>query len=74
MMLDRPERLIAIAVIMLLFGCVAPFLMVIQVVQSTFFLNFLAFTSSVAGLFIGIIGIAQLRVKTKNKEDGSFYE
>lgn len=74
MMLDRPERLIAIAVIMLLFGCVAPFLMVIQVVQSTFFLNFLAFAVSVAGLFIGIIGIAQLRVKTKGKENGRFYE
>lgn len=73
-MLDRPERLIAIAVIMLLFGCVAPFLMVIQVVQSTFFLNFLAFASSVGGLFIGIIGIAQLRVRIKNKEDSSFYE
>jgi hypothetical protein len=74
MMLDRPERLIAIAVIMLLFGCVAPFLMVIQVVQSTFFLNFLAFGSSVAGLFIGIIGIAQMRGRIKNKGDGSFYE
>jgi hypothetical protein len=74
MMLDRPERLIAIAVVMLLFGCIAPFLMVIQVVQSTFFLNFFSFASSVAGLFIGIIGIAQLRVRTKNKEDGSFYE
>lgn len=73
-MLDRPERLIAIAVILLLFGCIAPFLMVIQVVQSTFVLNFLAYGSSVAGLFIGIIGIAQLRVRVKKKDDGSFFE
>lgn len=74
MMLDRPERLIAIAVIMLLFGCIMPFLMVIQVVTSTFFLNFLSFAASVGGLFIGIIGIAQLRTRPKNKEDGSFFE
>lgn len=73
-MLDRPERLIAIAVIMLLFGCIMPFLMVIQVVTSTFFMNFLSFALSVAGLYIGILGIAQMRTRTKNKEDGSFFE
>lgn len=74
MMLDRPERLIAIATILLLLGCIVPFLMVIQVVTSTFFLNFLSFAASVAGLFVGIIGIAQMRVKVKRKTDDEFYE
>ena len=74
MMLDRPERLITIAVTLLLFGCITPFLMVIQVVTSTFFLNFLSYAASVTGLFLGIIGIAQLRVKAKKKGDDQFYE
>jgi len=73
-MLDRPERLLAIAIVLLLFGCIMPFLMVTQAVQSTFFLNFLSFTASLAGLFLGIIGIAMQRLKTKKKEEEDYYE
>jgi len=72
-MLERPERLLVIAVFLLLFGCFMPFLMVTQAVQSTFFLNFLSFTASLAGLFLGIIGIAMHRLKQKKKEDEENY-
>jgi hypothetical protein len=37
-------------------GMVLPFLMVMKVLESTFFLNFFSFAASVAGLFLGIIG------------------
>ncbi len=73
-MLDHPERLLAIAIFLLLFGCVMPFLMVTQVVESTFVLNFLSFGASVSGLLIGIIGIAMQRLKTKKKEEEDFYK
>ena len=73
-MLDRPERLLAIAIFLLLFGCVMPFLMVTQVVESTFVLNFLSFGASVSGLLIGIIGIAMQRLKTKKKEEEDIYK
>lgn len=73
-MLDRPERLLIIAVFLLLFGCVMPFLMVTQAVRSTFFLNFLSFAASLAGLFLGIIGIAQHRIKSRKNEEENFYE
>ena len=72
-MLDRPDRLFVIAVFLLLFGCAMPFLMVTQAVQSTFFLNFLSFTASLVGLFLGIIGIAMQRLKEKKKEDEKKY-
>jgi len=49
-----------------------PFLMVTQAVPSTFLLNFLSFASSVAGLFLGIISLAQYRVKNKKDEDDEF--
>jgi hypothetical protein len=39
-------------------GMVLPFLTVLRVIESTFLLNFFAFTSSVAGLFLGMIGAA----------------
>jgi hypothetical protein len=68
-MLEHPERLVAIAVVLLLFGCIMPFLMVTQAVPSTFFLNFLSFAASTLGLFLGIIGIAQYRIKSNKDED-----
>jgi len=69
MMLEHPERLVAIAVVLLLFGFVMPFMMVIKVVESTFFLNFLSFASSVLGLFLGLTGVALYRVKHKKRDD-----
>lgn len=48
--------ILAIGLLLVLFGMVTPFLMVMRLVESTFFLNFLSFGASVAGLFLGIIG------------------
>lgn len=73
-MLEHPERLLLIAIILLLFGCIMPFMMVTRVVESTFFLNFLSFTASVGGLFLGIIGVAMQKLKTDKKKEEDFYE
>jgi hypothetical protein len=73
-MLEHPERLLLIAIVLLLFGCIMPFLMVTQVIESTFFLNFLSFTASVGGLFLGIIGVAMQRLRTDKKKEEDFYE
>lgn len=73
-MLEHPERLLVLAVFLLLFGCIMPFLMVTHVVESTFLLNFLSYGASVLGLFVGMIGIAQQRVKSKNKEEDNYYK
>jgi len=73
-MLDHPERLLALATLLLLFGCIMPFLMVTNAVESTFVLNFLSYGASVLGLFIGIIGISMQRLKTKKKDEEDFYK
>jgi len=48
--------LIGFALVVL--GAVLPFLIVMRVIESTFFVNFLAYGISVGGLFLGFIGAA----------------
>jgi hypothetical protein len=69
MILERYKLLTAIAIFLMLFGCIMPFLMALHVVESTFFLNFLSFGASVLGLFLGVAGIAGVRIVQKNKRD-----
>ena len=38
-------------------GALLPFLMVLGVLESTFFLNFFAYACQVSGLFVGMYGI-----------------
>ncbi len=54
----QPWQLILLGFVLSVLGVVLPFLMVIQVVQSTFFLNFFSFTVSLVGLILGITGAA----------------
>lgn len=51
----------------MLVSVILPFLMVMQILRSTFFLNFLAYGLSVAGLLIGFIGMVSF-VKVKRTE------
>jgi hypothetical protein len=56
MKLLRPVYLMILAFILLLVGWMLPFLMVIHVVPSTFFLNFFSYTISTIGLIVGVVG------------------
>lgn len=53
-----PKRLMFIGFFCVLMGVVLPFLMVMQVLESTFFLNFFSFIISLIGIIIGVIGSA----------------
>jgi len=53
-----PGRLIFIGFLLVLLGVVLPFLMVMKVIESTFFLNFFSFIISLIGVVIGVIGSA----------------
>lgn len=57
---ERPRALLIFALGLLLFGWAMPFLMVLKVVESTFFLNFLSWGASVSGLYLGVIAVASL--------------
>lgn len=56
MMHLTPKQMIFIAVGLLVLGVVLPFLMVMDVLASTFFLNFFAYACQVSGLILGMIG------------------
>jgi uncharacterized membrane protein YqjE len=53
-----PRSYILLGFVLVLLGFVLPFLMVLRIVESSFFLNFLSYGASVAGLLLGLIGAA----------------
>jgi hypothetical protein len=67
--MDRfnPKRILVIGFILVLFGFVGPFLMVLNILPKTFFLSFLSYGSSIAGLFLGVVGTASM-VRIRRKE------
>jgi hypothetical protein len=69
MLLEHPKTLFVIATLLMIFGVVMPFLMVLKLVESTFFLNFLSYGSQISGFFLGIVSMAASRVKQKKKDD-----
>jgi putative Mn2+ efflux pump MntP len=64
----QPKRLLAIGFVLVLFGFLAPFLMVLGVITSTFTLNFVSYAASIAGLFLGMYG-ATMYVRINRNRD-----
>ena len=56
--MNSPRLLLTLGVILMLLGILLPFLMVIHILESTFFWNFFAWGASVTGLALGTIGFA----------------
>jgi len=54
--MKHPRFLLTLGVTLMLLGIVLPFLILIHVLESTFFLNFFSWGASVAGLAFGTIG------------------
>jgi len=50
--------MILLGFVLVLFGFIIPFLMVVRVIKAGFFLSFLSYGASMAGLFLGLIGAA----------------
>ncbi|NMC86690.1 MAG: hypothetical protein GYA58_15550 [Anaerolineaceae bacterium] len=66
-----PKRMMWIGLAMMILGIIFPILMIMQVLESTIFLNFLSFFLSLAGLIIGMAGTglyAAIHRKTKKDE------
>jgi hypothetical protein len=56
--MNSPRFLLFLGLFLMVLGIVLPFLIVIQILESTFFLNFFSWGASVAGLSLGMIGFA----------------
>ena len=63
-----PLKIILIGFALVVLGVVLPFLMVLHILESTFFLNFFSYGASLVGLFLGLIGSAYyVRLNKKKK-------
>ena len=58
--MNSPRFFLTLGLVLLFSGWIVPLLMVMHVIPSTFTLNFLGWTFSVAGLFLGLIGAAMM--------------
>lgn len=65
-MLRNPLLGLLVGFVLVFLGFLLPLLMVVKVLESTFFLNFFSFTASTLGLLLGIISTAYY-VKLKKK-------
>ncbi len=52
--------LLSLGLILMLLGFILPVLMVMRILPLGFFLSFLSWTSSVAGLFLSVIAVAYM--------------
>jgi hypothetical protein len=63
-----PVTIILIGLFLVILGVALPFLMVLHVIESTFFLNFFSYGASLVGLFLGLIGSARIVSSRRNKK------
>lgn len=64
--MNSPRLMVSLGLTLMLLGIILPFLMLIHVLESTFFLNFFSWGASVGGMFLGVIGVATW-VRTREK-------
>jgi hypothetical protein len=63
------NRLIVIGFFLVLIGAVLPFLIIMGVIESTLLTNFVAFATSIVGVFLGVIGVATYVGEKRRQDD-----
>ena len=53
-----PTQFLVIGFLLVTYGMVMPWLMVLQILEKTFFLNCTSFTASFTGVIFGVVGIS----------------
>lgn len=56
--MNNPKLAIVIGFFLVFLGAVLPFLMVVRILEPTYFLSFLSWGATSGGLFLGLIGSA----------------
>ena len=64
--MNSSRFLLFLGLFLMVLGIVLPFLIVIKILESTFFLNFFSWGASVAGLALGMVGFAMY---SRNRRD-----
>ena len=63
-----PKILLAVGFFLLVLGVLLPFLMVLQILESTLFLNFFSFIAQFLGLIVGFIGAMSLARRSRRRD------
>jgi len=63
----EPKYLFGGGCLLLIIGWVIPLLMIMQMLESTFFLNFFAYGASLIGLVMGFIGAIGYILRNRRK-------
>ena len=69
MLTAHPKKIIIIGFFLVLFGFIGPFLMVLEILKSTFILNFISYGASISGLLLGVIGSSAYIRLHKNRSE-----
>jgi positive regulator of sigma E activity len=64
-----PKILVGIGFLLLLLGVGIPFLMVLQIIESTLFLNFFTYIVQFLGLVLGFLGAMSFVRRSRSKRD-----
>ncbi|HPC05917.1 MAG TPA: hypothetical protein PLI60_04280 [Anaerolineaceae bacterium] len=59
--------MITIGLVLMILGIVLPFLMVMDVIESTFFLNFFSYIISLVGMLVASVGAIMWGVSKRNE-------
>ncbi len=62
-------KILLLATVMLVAGAAFPFLMISKFIPTTFWLSILSYIASVAGLLLGMYGIAAMTTTRRKKDD-----
>lgn len=60
---------ILIATVLLVAGAGFPFLMLVGVVKTTFWLSILSYVASIAGLMLGMYGVSAMVISKRNERE-----
>lgn len=63
-----PIAMLVIGFFLVVYGMVMPFLMVLHILDSTFFLAFTSYAATFTGLLFGVIGIATYTREHRNRD------
>ena len=63
----NPLILLGVGFVLLVIGWVLPVLMIMQILESTFLLNLIAYSTSFLGLMIGIVGSVMYLSRHRHK-------
>ena len=70
----RPNRLFVSGLALVIVGAILPFLIVLEILPNTLWLNLVAYASSISGLFLGILSAAAIFEEAKRGDPRDPFE